>query len=139
MRNSFKLLISVIIVFAAALTYGPYIVMEFSGNAHYTEQDKRQYAFFTPHLLKKMPRISPHYNFDFVNITGPASHVYAVRYYDTDDSSKVDTYLNFMGYKKQHNCHIEAVCWRSTDPQEVVTVSTLENPKAILVSVIYNF
>ncbi|MDX5626953.1 MULTISPECIES: hypothetical protein [unclassified Brenneria] len=140
MRKSVKVLSGVIIVVAVALTYSwPYITMEFAGSAHYTEQDKREYEFYTPDILKKMPRISTHYDFDFANITGPASHVYAVRYYDTNDSSKVDAYLNFMGYKKQDNCHIEAVCWQRADPQEIVTVSTLENPKAILVSVIYNF
>jgi hypothetical protein len=56
MRKSFKVVGSVIIVAAAALTYvWPYIVMEFAGNAHYTEQDKRKYEFYTPDLLKKMP------------------------------------------------------------------------------------
>lgn len=140
MRKSLKVFSGVIIVVAAALTYvWPYIVMEFAGSAHYTEQDKREYNFYTPDILREMPRISSHYDFDFANITGPASHVYAVRYYGTDDSSKVDAYLNLIGYKKQDNCHIEAACWRRIDPHEIVTVSTLESPKAILISVIYNF
>jgi len=47
--------------------------------------------------------------------------------------------LIWIGYKKQDSCHIEAVCWRSNDPQEVITVSKLENPEALLVSVIYTF
>ncbi|CAI1902788.1 hypothetical protein [Serratia plymuthica] len=140
MRKSLKVLSGVIIVVVVALTYvWPYIVMEFAGSAHYTEQDRREYDFYTPDILREMPRISSHYDFDFANITGPASLVYAVRYYDTDDSSKVEDYLNLMGYKKQDTCHIEAVCWRRRDPHEIVTVSTLESPKAILVSVIYNF
>jgi len=140
MRKSFKVLGSVIIVAAAALTFvWPYIVMEFAGNAHYTEQEKRKYEFYTPDLLKKMPRISPRYDFNFANVTGPASHVYAVRYYGTDDSRQIETYLNAMGYQKQVSCHIEAVCWRSADPQEIVTVSTLDSPKALLVSVVYNY
>lgn len=130
MRKSFKVLGSVSIVAAAALTYAwPYIVMEFAGSAHYTEQDKREYEFYTPDLLKKMPRISSRYDFDFANITGPASHMYAVRYYDTDDSRQIESYLNTMGYQKQESCHIEAVCWRSADPQDIVTVSTLDSLK----------
>ena len=81
MRKSFKVLGSVSIVAAAALTYAwPYIVMEFAGSAHYTEQDKREYEFYTPVLLKKMPRISSRYDFDFANITGPASWTALRRY-----------------------------------------------------------
>jgi hypothetical protein len=86
-----------------------------------------------------MPRISSRYDFDFANITGPASHVYAIRYYDVVNSEKIDLYLGSLGYKKQERCHIEAVCWLGSDPQEVVTVSTLENPKSLLISVIYNY
>lgn len=111
--------------------------MEFSGSAHYTEQDKREYRFYTPDILKNIPHISPQY--DFANITGPASHVYAIRFYNTNDVSKIDAYLNKMGYRKQETCHIEAVCWRGDDPQEVVTVSKREKPEALLVSVIYTF
>lgn len=140
MRKSIKVFSGIIIVVAAALAYvWPYIKIEFAGSAHYTEQDKREYLFYTPDILKKIPRISPQYDFDFANITGPASHVYAIRFYDTNDASRVDAYLNSMGYKKQETCHIEAACWRSNDPQEVITVSMLENPEEILVSVIYTF
>lgn len=140
MRKSVKVLSGIIIVVAAALVCAwPYIKMEFAGSAHYTEHDTREYQFYTPDILKKIPRISRQYDFDFANIMGPASHVYAIRFYDTDNVSKIDAYLNRMGYKKQETCHIEAACWRSNDPQEVITVSTLENPEAILVSVIYSF
>jgi len=140
MRKSYKVLGSVIMIAVVAMIYvWPYMAMEFAGSAHYTEQDKREYEFYTPDLLKKMPRISPRYDFDFANITGPASHVYAVRYFGADDSRQIENYLNTMGYQKQESCDIEAVCWRSADPQEIVTVSTLDSPKALLVSVIYNY
>lgn len=140
MRKSLKLLTVVVVLLAAALVWvWPYVQMEFAGSAHYTEQDKREYEFYTPDILKKMPRISSRYDFDFANITGPASHVYAIRYYDVVNSEKIDLYLGSLGYKKQERCHIEAVCWLGSDPQEVVTVSTLENPKSLLISVIYNY
>jgi len=140
MRKSYKVLGSIMMTAVVAMIYvWPYIAMEFAGSAHYTEQNKREYKFYTPELLKKMPRISPRYDFDFANITGPASHVYAIRYYGTDDSKRIETYLNAMGYQKLGSCHIEAVCWRSADPQETVTVSMLDSPKALLVSVIYNY
>lgn len=140
MRKSLKLLTVVVVLVAAVLMWvWPYVQMEFAGSAHYTEQDKREYEFYTPDILKKMPRISSRYDFDFANITGPASHVYAIRYYDVVNSEKIDLYLGSLGYKKQERCHIEAVCWLGSDPQEVVTVSTLENPKSLLISVIYNY
>ncbi|WP_354691973.1 hypothetical protein [Phytobacter sp. RSE-02] len=140
MRKSIKVISIIALSVAVVLTLAwPYIEMEFSGSAHYTEQDTREYGFYTPGLLKDMPRISPRYDFDFANITGPASQVHAIRFYDTTDSEKVDTYLIAAGYSKQENCHIEAVCWQGQDQHEIVTVSTLENPKALLVSVINNF
>lgn len=140
MSKSWIALSVFIIAGAAALACAwPYMVMELSGSAHYTEQDEREYRFYTPDILKKMPRISSQYDFDFANITGPASHVYAIRFYDTDDTSRVSAYLDINGYKKQESCHIEAVCWRGGDPNEVVTVSTLESPEAILISVIHTF
>lgn len=140
MRKPLNLLTILVVLFAAVLFVAwPYIRMEFAGSAHYTEQDTREYEFYTPDILKKMPRISSRYDFDFANITGPASHVYAIRYYDADDSGKIDTFLSSQGFQKQNGCHIDAVCWIGTNPQEIVTVSTLENPKAILVSIIYNY
>lgn len=140
MRKSVKAIIVAGVVIVAAFVWAwPYIAMNFAGSAHYTEQDKREYEFYTPDLLKAMPRISPRYDFDFANITGPSSHVYAIRYYDADDSSKVDAYLETAGYKKQKECFIEATCWTGDDPQETVTVSMLESSKSILVSVVYNF
>ncbi|WP_061708188.1 hypothetical protein [Pseudenterobacter timonensis] len=140
MRKSFRVLTVAIVLIASVFIWvWPYIIMQLSGSAHYTEQDKREYEFYTPVLLKMMPRITPQYDFDFVNITGPAAHVYAIRFYDTHDTSKVDDYLSIKGYQKQQFCHIKAVCWKGIDADETITVSTLNNPKVVLVSVIINF
>ncbi|MDY1035752.1 hypothetical protein [Lelliottia sp. CFBP8978] len=140
MRKSLQVLSGALLIAAIALCFAwPYVTMEFAGSAHYTEQDKREYAFYTPDVLKNMPRVSLHYDFDFVNITGPASLVHAIRYYDAVDSGKINAYLESMGYNKQDNCHIQAVCWRGNDPQEIITISELDSPKALLVSVIYNY
>ncbi|HGV0046207.1 TPA: hypothetical protein ACNFPT_004512 [Enterobacter ludwigii] len=139
MRKSFKILTGIVVLIAVALIWAwPYASMEFAGSAHYTQQDRREYEFYTPELLKNMPRISPRYDFDFANVSGPASHVYTVRYYDVTDASRIDAYLESVGYTKQKDCHIEAECWLASDPQETVTVSTLDS-KAVQVSVIYNF
>ncbi|MBS1204098.1 MAG: hypothetical protein H6R25_997 [Proteobacteria bacterium] len=54
MSRSLKLLTMVIVLIAAALIWSwPYITMEFAGSAHYTEQDSREYEFYTPDILKK--------------------------------------------------------------------------------------
>lgn len=139
MRKSFKVFSGTIIIIAVALTYAwPWVKMEFAGSAHYTEGDKREYDFYTPDILKKMPRISTRYSFDFANITGPATHVYAVKFYDTKDTSKIEDYLTSIGYK-QVKCDFESVCWRSTEPQESVYVGTLNGEKTVIVQVVFNF
>lgn len=102
MRNSFRVVIAMLAVIAVALVWvWPYVQMEFAGSAHYTEQDKREYDFYTPELLKKMPRISPKYEFDFANITGPAPHIYTIKFYGTEDTSKINAYFESQGYKPQ--------------------------------------
>lgn len=139
MRNSLKLLSVIIIMLAAALIYAlPWIKMEFAGSAHYTEQDKRQYEFYTPEILKKMPRISARYSFDFANNTGPASHVYAVKFYATNDVGKIESFLTSTGYR-QSKCDFESVCWRGSDPQETIYVGTLKGEQTVIVQVVYNF
>ncbi len=140
MRNSLKILIVVVGIITAGLVWvWPYIEMSFEGSAYYTEQDKREYKFYTPDILREMPRISPRYEFDYVNITGPAALIHAIRFYDVDDSSKVDAYLEIKGYRKQKECHIKAVCWQGSDPEETITVSHLGEKNIIQVTVIYNF
>lgn len=139
MRKSLKVFGGAIIVIAIALTYAwPWVRMEFAGSAHYTEQDKREYYFYTPDILKKMPRISVRYAFDFANITGPAAHVYAVKFYDTKDTRKIEDYLTSTGYQRTE-CDFESPCWRKTDPQESVYVDALKGENTVIVQVVYTF
>jgi len=56
----------------------PYIKMEFASSAHYTEQDIREYEYFTPDLLKNMPRLTTDYRFEYGNVTGPEAHIFTV-------------------------------------------------------------
>lgn len=140
MRNSLKVFTAVVVVIAAGLVWAwPYITMEFAGSAHYTEQDKREYKFYTPDILREMPRISARYDFDYVNVTGPGAFIYAMSFYDVDDSDKVDVYLEGKGYTKQKDCFIEAACWRGSDPEETITVSNFEEKNIIQVSVIHDY
>ncbi|MCU5772108.1 hypothetical protein N5923_13765 [Erwiniaceae bacterium BAC15a-03b] len=140
MRKSIKVVIVVVVMAVAALAYTwPYIEMEFAGNAHYTEQDSREYNFYTPDILKKMPRISDRYDFDFANVTGPATHVYAIKFYDSEDTGKIDAWLTLAGYQRQSECDEELVCWRGADPQETVYVGRLKGEKTVIVQVVYDF
>ncbi len=139
MRKLNKFIFVFGVVISAALIYAwPYIKMEFAGSAHYTEKDIREYDFYTPDILKKMPRITDKYDFDFANVTGPASHVYAVKFYGTEDISKIESYLESIGYKR-HTCDFESECWRDTDPSESVYVGTLKNENTVIVQVVYSF
>ncbi|MEB6335259.1 hypothetical protein [Serratia rhizosphaerae] len=140
MKKSSKIVGIVAVLIVAGLLYSwPLIQMEFAGSAHYTEQDKREYAFYTPDILKKMPRISPRYDFDFANITGPSTHVYAVNFYATEDTSKIDNYLKSIGYQRQDNCNIDNECWKGKDPVETVMVMKLKSEKGVVVQVVYDF
>lgn len=116
MRSAVKcrygILIAIVVVFVVAW---PYIKMEFAESAHYAEQDRREYAFYTPDILKKMPRISPDYDFDFANIAGPATLAHAINFYGTEDWHRVAAYLTANNYVRQESCNIENVCWRGEE------------------------
>jgi hypothetical protein len=140
MHNSFKLLTAAIILIVASLTWAwPYITMEFAGSAHYTEEDRREYEFYTPDILKKIPRISSQYDFDFANITGPATHVYAIKFYGTEDTGKINAYLISLGYQHQGLCNIDNICWRGKDDSETIMVRPLKSEKGVAVQIIYDF
>lgn len=141
MRKKLKIVgVAAIVLIGGILVYAtPYIKMEFAGSATYTEQNTREYHFYTPEIMKNMPRISDRYEFDFANITGPAKHIHAVRFYGATDTSKIDSYLVSLGYKKQAQCDIDASCWRGSDPQETVYVGMLNGEKMVLVQVVTDF
>ncbi|WP_435947088.1 hypothetical protein [Dryocola sp. BD586] len=134
-----KLIATGVLLAAVLICAWPYIEMEFAGSASYTEQDKREYNFYTPDILKNMPRISNRYDFDFANITGPAAQVYAVKFYGIEETSKIDGYLTSMGYQRQGTCNIDNVCWQGTDPAETVMVRALKSEKGVAVQVVYKF
>ncbi|HDF2340727.1 TPA: hypothetical protein PC598_000249 [Morganella morganii] len=138
MRNSIKVVIGMGVLICIGLVYfWPYVQMEFAESAHYTEQDKREYDFYTPEILKKMPRVSNDYSFDFANITGPATHVNAIKFSGVKDVSQIEKYLISSGYVKRA-CDFEQPCWRNLDPQESIYIDSTENNK-VVVQVVYSF
>ncbi|MBA0176465.1 hypothetical protein [Pectobacterium carotovorum] len=127
--------LGITVIAVAVGSLWPYIKMNFAGSAHYTEQDKREYAFYTPDFLKNMPRITDRYDFNFSNVTGPEAKVWTLNFYGTDDTSKVHTYLTSMGYEKQDRCDVEAECWRATGTHDVVTVATFDTDNSVMIQV----
>lgn len=126
-----------VLICIGLMYFWPYVQMEFAESAHYTEQDKREYDFYTPEILKKMPRVSSDYSFDFANITGPATHVNAIKFSGVNDVSQIEKYLISSGYVKEV-CDFEQPCWRNFDPQESIYIDSTENNK-VVVQVVYDF
>ncbi|MDU5452700.1 MAG: hypothetical protein E6095_04035 [Pseudescherichia vulneris] len=124
-------LIGVIVVAVA----WPYVKMEFASSAHYTEQDKREYEFYTPGLLKNMPRISTQYAFDFANVSGPEAHVFTLTFYNVTETKAIRDYLTSLGYELQKPCDVEANCWRNPTTTDVVTVANLLSEKGTFVQI----
>ncbi|HBC80823.1 MAG TPA: hypothetical protein DC012_02410 [Escherichia sp.] len=111
----------------------PDVKMEFASYAQYTEQDTREYEYFTPDLLKNMPRITNDYRFEYGNVTGPEAHVFTVHIYGTTDSSTIRDYLRAQGYEPQKVCDVEAECWRSHKNSNVVTIAKFVSPEEVFI------
>lgn len=116
-----------------------FLKLFFAGSAYYTENDWLEYEFYTPELLKGVPRISTKYQFDFVNVTGPDVHVFTVHFYGTNDSSMIRRYLISEGYEPQKTCDVEAECWRTHKNHDVVTIAEFSSPKEILLQISRRF
>lgn len=125
----------VIVVSAAGFSGWLFLKMFSESSAYYTEKDKLDYAFYTPELLKKMPRISKDYSFEYANISGPQAFVFAVRYEGTTDTKKIEEYLASEGFEIVKPCGIREACWQSKRTIDEVTVNTLSSPDAIWVQV----
>lgn len=140
MRNIHIVLCAVVVIIAGILFWiSPYIKMDIADSAHYTEQDKKEYEFYTPDILKKMPRISSHYDFTFKNISGPDIQVYNLTFYQTENTKQIEDYLTSVGYRRQDICNLELICWRGKNAQETVYVGTLNSTKAVSVQVVEEY
>ncbi|WP_038153160.1 hypothetical protein [Trabulsiella guamensis] len=130
---------SVLVMGIILITIWIFCKLFFAGSAYYTEQDWLKYRFYTPDLLKNMPRISDKIQFDFVNITGPDAHVFTVHFYGATDSSVIRNYLASEGYEPQKSCDVEAECWKSIKSDEVITIAKFASPKEIFVQIYQRF
>ncbi len=138
MKKSLKVMLVVLVVCITGLFYGlQYFKMEFTDSADYTEKDKREYDFYTPKLLKNMPRVSNTYSFHYSNVSGPnPALIYKASFSGTTDTSKIDTYLEKNGYKKSGGCNTSGTCWIDKDPNITVSVEIKEHPMTIYVEMI---
>lgn len=124
------------LIVAAVLVYGwPYLQIELASSAYYTQQDRKKYEYYTPELLKKMPRISDDYSFEFGNVSGPEAHVYTIRFNGVKDKRQIQEYLTTAGYKQQSECDVKAECWRSPVTKDVVTLIQYTSPDSVVVQV----
>ena len=138
MKKSLKITLAVLVVCLTGFFYGlQYLKMEFADGADYTEQDKREYNFYTPELLKNMPRVSNIYSFHYSNVSGPnPALLYQASFSGTTDTRKIDTYLRKNGYKKGGMCNTNGDCWTGKDPAITVSVGIEENPGTIHVQMV---
>lgn len=137
MKTSTKILLTALIAIIVGLFYvWPYVKMDFAESASYTEQDRKEYEFFTPEVLKKLPRVSETYQFGYSNVSGPDLLIYDVKFSGTADTSKIDAYLAENGYTRLSVCDIEGECWQGQDPKETVSVGIVPKPETIIVSVV---
>ena len=136
MKKSSATLIGLVTAAAIAFAFAwPYASMEFASSAYYTEQDKRQYDYYTPDLFIKMPRISSHYDFGFGRIVGTEANVFTVNFYGVTDVSRIEDYLTSEGYKRQATYDVEAQCWKSPATKDVITLGNLNSQKAVFVQI----
>ena len=140
MRGSLKIALSVLAIFFVVLYCGlQYFKMEFADSSDYTETDRLEYYFYTPKLLKSMPRISNNYSFHYSNVSGPnPTLIYQVNFVGTADISKIEKYLEKNGYKKDEQCSFSQECWVRSEPNITVTIEIEDNPVTVHIEMVDN-
>ncbi|MDF7681707.1 hypothetical protein PT300_14405 [Enterobacteriaceae bacterium ESL0689] len=113
----------------------PYVKMAFASSAYYSEQDRRAYEYYTPQLLKDMPRISNNYKFEFGRITGTEAYVFTVKFYDVVEAQPIRHYLQAEGYQLQATCDVAAECWKSRVTDDEITVGNIHSQKGVFVQI----
>jgi len=138
MKGSLKIVLSAFAICLIAFYYGlQYLQLEFANSADYTEKERREYDFYTPKLLKSMPRISDNYGFHYSNVSGPnPALIYQVNFVGTAETRKIETYLEQNGYKKTEQCSFSGGCWIGSEPNITVSVEVVENPVTVHIEMV---
>lgn len=114
----------VVIIFLVGFCGWLFLRMAFDSSAYYTENDRIQYEFYTTDLLKRMPRISKDYTFEYANISGPQAFVFTIQFNGTTQTKEIHQYLRSEGFELQDKCDVLAECWQSNRTIDEVTVFT---------------
>lgn len=109
-------------MFVALGIYGtPYLKMGLAYSAHYSEGEGREYDYFTPALLRSIPRITGRYDFDFSHTTGPENQVHAINFYEIQETVKLERFLSAQGYIRLDHCENGNNCWQKKAMRQRLT------------------
>lgn len=124
-----------VVMGAAVAVSWPSLELRLTDNTVYQETDRRQYEYFTPEVLKNIPRISDKYIFDYALVDGSPRTVHAVKFYGTTDVKPVKRYLESLGYRAHAGCDIGNECWKGSNPLETISVEGLNRQAGVIVIV----
>ena len=133
-----KIMLFILVITVPGLFYGwKYFSMTFADTADYTEQDTRKYEFYTPDILKHLPRISHIYRFHYRSVSGPnPALIYQITFSNVTDTSKINHYLEQKNYQKIDICYTAGECWQGKDPNITISVLRKEQPDSVQVGIL---
>jgi len=113
----------------------PLLRAGFTSSAYYTLQDKWEYDYYTPELLKRAPRISDHYNFSYGRISGSEAEVFTIKFYGVSSTQSIREYLKAEGYEPQTECNVQAECWQSSTVKDEVSVGNIQSQIGVFIQI----
>ncbi|PKH21736.1 hypothetical protein CIG19_14410 [Enterobacterales bacterium CwR94] len=130
------ILLAVVCLVIATLGWSwPYLKLEFASSAYYSQSNLREYEYYTPKLLKQMPRISPEYSFQYISNHDSKRTLHGIHFAGTTDTGKIKSYLKSEGYQQQMKCDTAAECWGKEGSREVVSLYALTSPEHVVVQI----
>ena len=116
----------------------PYVKMEFASSAYYRQSDGTEYNYYTLDLLKRMPRISPDYSFQYMSNHDSPSVLHGIRFEGTTETISIRNYLKSEGYEQQSHCATQAECWQNPGSTDVVSLYSVNSPDYVVVQMTGN-
>lgn len=133
MKMKAALLFIIALVITFAFLWRSYFELELASSAYYSQNDKREYEYYTPELFKMMPRISSTYSFQYISNHDARKRLYGIRFDGTSETEKLKSWLQLAGYKPQATCDTSAECWRKEDSDNVVSLYSSANPDYVVI------
>jgi len=126
------------VVAVAGIFAWPYVKMEFASNAYYSQEDELEYEYYTPEILKKIPRISENYTFQYISNHDAQSAFHGIQFEGVTDMSKVRDYLKSEGYEPQPICDTSAECWKTSKSKDILSIYSTSSPDKVVVEISEN-